>query len=402
MRPSVVQWCLDAYFTHKYPLTPILDREQAGLWVVPASPEQYSLVMACCAVISLSPEILPPPPCDLVIPPADFLIHESIRARRFCDLAGSPSLTHVQTSFFLYAIYFCKDKDTATWFYLREAITMLQALRLHEETTYCAMDDPPLAKYARRMFWVLFITERAYSLQRNRPITLQDTLALPQVDSSSADAEILLGFLDLISLFRHFGAELIATWNAPTRSTSADLDLMTLQTYLRHTLPNVSRYSPAQQADLLMSRQWLKIVVWKLCVSQSTLTVNADDQDAMSLHYPATIARDVVLASRLVSTEAFEANGIGILEKVFDVGCSLADVLSLVPSSLRSAMDIGPIDVLMEIVKIVGTRFGGSYRHLSMLADKAHRCLLMNIDRNLPLPADAVSNTDDRVVELDM
>jgi hypothetical protein len=402
VRSREVQWCIDAYFTHKYPLTPILDREQAGLWTVPASPEQYSLVMACCAVISLSPEILPPSPCDLIIPPADFLINESIRARRFCDLAGNPSLTHVQTSFFLYAVFFCKDKDNAAWYYLREAITILQALRLHEETTYSTMDDPLLAKYGRRMFWVLFITERAYSLQRNRPVTLQDTLGLPHVSPSSSDAEILLGFLDLISLYRHFGADLIATWNSPTRSTNADLDLMSLQNHLRYTLPNVSTYAPAQQADLLMSRQWLKIVVWKLCVSQSTLSITGNSQDAMSLHYPAAIARDVVLATRLVSTEAFEANGIGILEKVFDVGCSLADVLLLVPGSLGSAIDVGPIDLLMEIVKIVGTRFGGSYRHLSMLADKAHGCLLMNVDRSLPLPAGTASDTHDRVEELSM
>ncbi|KAJ4152489.1 hypothetical protein NW754_004285 [Fusarium falciforme] len=386
---QVIRWCLDAYFKHKYPLTPILHRETVEQ--TPVSPEQYGLITACCAVISLSPEILPPasPHNELIIPSADFLISETLRARQHCNLVENPSLTHIQTSFFLYAAFFSLDQDNSAWYYLREAITILQTLRLHEEATYGDIDDPFLAMYARRMAWVLFITERGYALQRNRQITLQITLNVPMVDPSCSGAEILLGFLDLISLFRHFDADFIAHRNSATPANTEDPGrLSTLQSLLNYTLPNVSNYSQVQQADLLVSRQWLKIIVWKLCASK-TLLSSACSEDAMSLHYPITIARGIVLASQLVSTQAFEANGIGILEKVFEVACSLADLLSLVPvGSQGSAMDIGPVDTLMEMVRIVGSRFGGSYRHLNILADKANRCLLMNIDRSLPLPVD--------------
>lgn len=109
----------------------------------------------------------------------------------------------------------------------------------------------------------------------------------------------------------------------------------------------------------------------------------------MSLSYPTTIARDTVLVSRLLPTTAFEANGVGILEKVFDVGCSLADLLSLNPPTIiTSVMDVGPIDILMETVRIAGQKFGDGYKHLDILVDKANFCLLMNVDRSLPLPAD--------------
>ncbi|KAH7177094.1 RING-3 [Dactylonectria macrodidyma] len=396
MTEAVIRWCLDAYFKHKYPLTPILDRRQ--LEQTPTSAEQYGLITACCSVIVLSPEILPPSSAqhEFTIPPADFLISETLRSMEYCNLAEHPSLAHIQTSFFLYATFFCMGKDNSTWYYLQEAITMLQTLRLHEEATYGDTDDPLLATYARRMFWVLFITERAYALQRNRPIRLQDTLKLPVVDPLSSDAEILLGFLDLISLFRPFDSDFIANWNSAIPSTSTDsAHLSRLQCLLKYALPNLSNYSQVQQADLLISRQWLKTVVWKLCASKTMLST-ANSGDVMSLHYPASIARDIVLVSQLVPTQAFEANGIGILEKVFDVGCSLADLLSLVPlESQGSAMDVGAIDTLMEMVRIVGTRFGGSYRHLNMLVDKASRCLLMNVDRSLPLPADECHDSVD-------
>ncbi|KAF4343791.1 sucrose utilization SUC1 [Fusarium beomiforme] len=387
MTDTVIQWCLDAYFKHKYPLTPILHRPQ--LEQMPRSTEQYGLITACCAVIALSPEILPPCPVEdnFTIPSADFLITETLRAREFCNLIEHPSMMHIQTSFFLHAASFSMDKDNSAWYYLQEAITMLQTLRLHEETTYQDTTDTVFATYAQRMFWVLFITERAYALQRNRPIRLQDTLKLPAVDPTSSDAEILRGFLDLISLFRPFGQDFISQWNCPTSSTSTDFEnLSRLQCLLKYALPDLSNHSPVQQADLLISRHWLKVVVWKLCASKRVLST-ANSEDVMSLHYPASIARDIVLVSQLIPTQAFEANGIGIVEKVFDVGCSLADLLSLVPLEYRaSTMDIGVIDTLMETVRIVGTRFGGSYRHLDILVDKASGCLMMNVDRSLPPP----------------
>ncbi|SCV45098.1 related to transcription activator amyR [Fusarium fujikuroi] len=391
MTDAVIRWCLDAYFKHKYPLTPILHRPH--LEQTPRSTEQYGLITACCAVIALSPEILSPCPVEdnFAIPSADFLIAETLRAREYCNLIEHPSLMHIQTSFFLHAAFFSINKDNSAWYYLQEAITMLQTLRLHEETTYADDDagDQIFVKYAQRMFWVLFITERAYALQRNRPIRLQDTLKLPDVDPMSSDAEILRGFLDLISLFRPFGQDFISQWNSPASSTSTDFaNLFRLQYLLKHSLPNLSNHSQVQQADLLISRQWLKIVVWKLCASKRVLST-ANSEDVMSLHYPASIARDIVMVSQLLPTQAFEANGIGIVEKVFDVGCSLADLLSLVPLEYQgSTIDVGVIDTLMETVKIVGTRFGGSYRHLDILVGKASGCLLMNVDRSLPPPDD--------------
>ncbi|CZS82082.1 unnamed protein product [Fusarium graminearum] len=385
---SVVKWCLDAYFKHKYPLTPILDRRE--LEESPASAENYSLISACCAIIALSPEILPPSPTqdDITLPSADFLISETLRSRRHCKAVEHPSLIHVHTSFFLYAAFFSMDKDNQAWYYLQEAITMLQTLRLHEEITYDDFLDPIISIYARRTFWVLFITERAYGLQRNRPIRLQETLELPAIDPLSQDADILLGFHDLISLFRPFDSDFITNWNQMTPSTPTDsVRLSHLQGLLKYSLPNLSNHSQVQQADLLISRQWLKTVVWKLCASKQILSTASSD-NAMSLHYPASIARDIVLISQLVPTQAFEANGIGILEKVFDVGCSLADLMLLVPPDFQaSAMDVGAIDTLVEMVRIVGSRFGGSYRHLNILVDKASGCFLRNIDRSLPLPS---------------
>ena len=104
----------------------------------------------------------------------------------------------------------------------------------------------------------------------------------------------------------------------------------------------------------------------------------------MSFQYPFAIARDVVLFSRSLPSEAFEAHGVGILEKVFDIGCSLADILLLQRNRIQvSSLEIGPRDYLMELVGILGTCFGGSSKCLGMLAAKAEECLHVKIKRTL-------------------
>ena len=420
--------CMDAFFQYKYPITPILDQEQmkAALLCYTSSPEVYSLLAACCAVMVLSPGILkqtsptlfqslltssmliPPLPSSAHygtsdgladIPTARFFISEAIRARQFTKYTEHPSLITIQTSFFLFSAYFCLGDDNSAWFYLREAITVLQMLRFHDENTYAALlaSDPLSAAYARRIFWVLFITERAYALQRNRVLTLQTSIELPSVESDS-EAPILRGFLNLISLFRNFDEEFVNLWNQPSSTSPSEKPLVKLQNILAYALPTVSGCTKGQLADLLVSREWLKTIVWQLCVSKAMLS-SSSSEESMSFRYPVAIARDLLLVSRLLPQEAFEANGVGILEKMFDIGCSLSDVLSIEPGFAQpSTLEVGPRDCLVELVRIIGS-FGGGYKNLQFLASKVSDCLRTSIDRPLLVPLDDVDN-DRQIYEL--
>jgi hypothetical protein len=253
--------CLEAFFVHKYPITPILDRDEI-LGILPhvhQYPERYALITACLAMIVLSPEIITVPASapDLLstLPSSDFLISETIRAREYSNRVEAPTLTTVHTSFFLFAALFCQGKDNSAWFYIREAMTTLQLLRLHEEVTYDTL-MPSYASYARRTFWLLFITERAYALQRHRPLTLQRTIDLPIIPSNHAEATILSGFLDLLSLFQNFDDDFLSVWNQSTTNSLASADsLLRLQAILKSALPHVTERTENQQADLLISRQ---------------------------------------------------------------------------------------------------------------------------------------------------
>jgi hypothetical protein len=70
------------------------------------------------------------------------------------------------------------------------------------------------------------------------------------------------------------------------------------------------------------------------------------------------------------------------MEKIFDIGCSLADVLQLYPASPQASamsMEVGPRDCLMEMLRILSTVLGGSTKYLPMLASKVDECLHVGI-----------------------
>jgi len=315
----------------------------------------------------------------------DFFIKETYRAREFFDQVESPSLASVQTSFFLFFSLSQRGKDNSAWLHLRESITMLQLLNLHEEDSYTTMTDSCYATLSRRTFWLLFITEQAYALQRHLPLTLRRPIRLPIV-ADDQEATIIYGFLDSVNLFRNFGDGFMALWNSTERDHTrlvSPRPFIKLQESLKDAIPNVRDRSEVQQADLLITRQWLKMIVWQLCLKKGMLSSNPII-DSMSFHYPIDIARDVTLVTRLLPLEAFQANGVGILGKIFDIGCSLADVLLVHPHILhRSTVEIGPKDYLMDMVRILDMDIQGHAKYLVLLANRADECLGVRVPRPL-------------------
>ncbi|CAI0654960.1 unnamed protein product [Colletotrichum noveboracense] len=376
-----IRQSLDTYLTHKYPITPMIDRARMEEYIrnFAQCPGCYGVIVSCCATVAPdrdvslasaadSPELSRQRSyCDLLEPSADFLVSEVLRSRQFCHLAENQSLAQVQTSFMLHCAHSSPRNDYAAWFYLREAITILQTLRYHEEATYQETTDLSVAREARRAFWVLFVTERAFAIQRHKTLALHSTVDLPHLDPLLADSKILRGFLDLISLFRLFDTEFITAWNSyPERQTVEPAkppdheQLCQLQRALSNCLADVSAYPESQQAELFVTCGWLKTVVWQMCLSVTALT-STDYCESMSLGYPLSIARDIVLVLQVLPRRTFAINRVSILEKLSEVGSSLADVLSLnTPTILRPMTLDASTDTLMEIIKIASEMFGAS------------------------------------------
>lgn len=107
------------------------------------------------------------------------LLAEALRARRFFEYIAKPELDTVITSFFLFCCYGNLESDDHAWYYLRESISFAQGIGLDDEVTYWRAKQARSGgageqglqqqgtlsdgERRRRMFWLLFITERLVS-----------------------------------------------------------------------------------------------------------------------------------------------------------------------------------------------------------------------------------------------
>jgi hypothetical protein len=93
-------------------------------------------------------------------PTADAFADECLHARDSCGYRSQPSLDNIRTSFFLHVYYENQQSGgSESLLYLREAITMAQMMRLHQEASYIGL-SPEEEQLRRRILWLLFVTER--------------------------------------------------------------------------------------------------------------------------------------------------------------------------------------------------------------------------------------------------
>jgi len=261
---------------------------------------------------------------------------------------------------------------------------------MQKEESYLQFDAVESSR-RRRLYWLLFVTERAYALQRHRPLSLQATISLPTQndDPSDPQAHHLHGFLHLISLFRPFDESFVALWNK-TRTDCSPPYLAALQKQLNDALPTYLNSTENQTADLRTSQQWLRTMVWQLSIQNGCLSSNHDDP-SMTFNYPVEIARDLISMTSQFSQQSMEVHGIGLIEKLFDVACSLTDVLSLLPPN-PDPFQLGPRDYLNDFIRLLSILRNGDHRFLPLLLSKVHDVLPRLVNPMLQTVPDTAAN----------
>ncbi len=295
-----------------------------------------------------------------------------LRLRKAIDYVENPTLESVQTSLFLFACYFGLDKHNKAWYHLREATTLAQIVGMQDEPSYLN-SDPVESIMKRRLYWLLFITERAYALQRHHPLTLHATIELPNLDEDSGDRQVINGFLHMINLFRPFDDTFIGLWNK-ARYDCSTAWLAQLQKQLSDALPSKLNSTPTQAADIVTSQQWLRTMVWQLSITNGYLSSTSADS-SMTFKYPIEIAKDLMADVSTLPQHALEVHGIGLIEKLFDVACTVTDVIACVPLD-SNIFEIGPSEYLSQFLSLISNLRGGGSRFLPLLRAK--------ISENLP------------------
>ena len=163
----------------------------------------------------------------------------------------------------------------------------------------------------RRLYWLLFATERAYALQRHRPISLHATIELPSPHEDPTEPNAITGFLHLINLFRPFDDTFIGLWNKARNDCSTPWRAH-LQKQLTAALPARLNVTKSQEADLRTTQQWLRTMVWQLSITNGYLSSSSSDS-SMTFQYPVEIARDLVDDLKELPLTSMEVHGIGLV-----------------------------------------------------------------------------------------
>ncbi|KAH9428027.1 hypothetical protein MCOR02_011519 [Pyricularia oryzae] len=243
-----------------------------------------------------------------------------------------------------------------------------------------------------RLFWLLLISERSHAIRYRRPITLYITPSSPRLQSQQRqlqqpDAQgrtavepfdALAGFWSLAALFAPLNTTFVGLLldeegrsseqqPAPTESAAALL-LSSIDEKLGAAVPDdVEELEETQKSNLVVTQLWLRIIVWQLRLRLGLLTNLAvddgnikmdedhdekpdnnhnehrapqqgrDDDADVALWHPSTTTYryplDAVRQARPtldeLATDALAVHGVGMTEKLYDIACSMVDVLAL-------------------------------------------------------------------------
>lgn len=319
---QLVDSCIDFFFLHLYPTVPIFSRPHLTDLATnhrDGNPEVFCLVATLCSYVMIQPGMALPGTLDTIEGESDarvrhaaMLLDEVRRTRKSLDYVEAPTIYSVQTSFFMFASYFSLEKSNACWFHIREASTLAQLLLMQEESSY-RNGDPLENKFRRRLYWLLLLTERAYAMERHRPLTLYATIDLPTVDEDPQEALIISGFLALVNLYRLIDDDFMAIWNKAKSECSTSW-LSQLQQQLADVLPPHLECTENQAADVRTTQHWLRTMVWQLSITNGYLSSSSADV-AMTFKYPIYIAKDLVYDVQQLSQQSMEVHGVGLVSQ---------------------------------------------------------------------------------------
>ncbi|KAF2229894.1 hypothetical protein EV356DRAFT_365587 [Viridothelium virens] len=396
------------FFEHMYPIMPVLDREyyiESGILsshsALPA--EQYLLLCALSAMTIVQLEAAPQVPLVNGNPgnseaAAEVFAKECLRERRNVEYVENPTELTVMTSFFLFCYYGNLEKSEKAWYYLQEALSFAQVIELDNEAKVAALETVQ-SQWRRRLFWLLFVTEKAYAIQRRRRTRLQPSIRLPLVYPPE-EAHLVSGFVSLVTLFSTVTDDFLNVWLGTRRASICSSDWLTeTQRKIDATAGVTARgdISETQQLDIDISRQWLHVLAWQMGVSNGLVWRPQDPE--MSLEYPINLAKEVVSITTGARREVLDSHGIGMEQKLTDVASCLADVLKCTAGDFSSTFLQGR-QYLSNILQQLSRIRGKESRYLRPLISRTDGLLGYSMTTELTAPA-YVSPPDDRIQDLE-
>jgi len=259
------------------------------------------------------------------------LVNRCLEFRDPMGVESQPTLLKVMNNIFIEISMMGLSKPRLGFFYLRQAISLLHMLRV-ENATEMALLDPVERARRQRAYWECFIHERFTALSENMPICLPPLPNLPEHDPSLLP-KIEQGWILIIRTFTLIDTEFVELWNGDrSRVTSEFIEQKHRELQDDQWQMEVSMLSPMQQADLIITRQWLRTLVWQLAMSNILLSSEASSEP-LALTFPLRLSSQLRQFLTQMSRESVAIHGTGILSKLFEITDTFANVVIYLPQA---------------------------------------------------------------------
>ncbi|KFY66058.1 hypothetical protein V496_02200 [Pseudogymnoascus sp. VKM F-4515 (FW-2607)] len=313
----------------------------------------------------------------------------------------SANLNILRIAFFLHIYYENQDQGgVKSLLFLREAITIAQIMGLHRESSYLSLSSSE-QQVRRRILWLLFVTERGVGILYKLPVILKPNVLFPAMDGDD-ESHILPAFQKLVDLFWTFDQsrafEIIEGSSADMFDTremelARRNSLYTLHKKLQEVSLDWDSSNEVQRADICVTRQWMRAVLWKASNNYEGLSSGTQ---ITSLDHPIQIAREFLgFISQLPST-ALEAHGPTMETKIYEIASTVADAVAS-NDTVSWISPYRPIDILAHLQRILASIRGGNEALERMLYSKT-ACVQGNLVM-LVEPSSLIEDLDDEWLE---
>ena len=325
---------LPEYMSAVYPVQPILSEDEIrqSIDAMDHDKEAYSYVHAfgaCTLNLSYIGNRRTPEITEAI----ERLANESIRSRPLVTKGFKSSTRQCMISLHLHNCFMTgRDSDTA-FFYMRDAITMVQMLGIETSSTMSMLPTHERARL-QRLYWEAFIHERFLSILDYRQAVMRPLQSLPE-DDPTIPPTIQEGFNQIIRLFKLLDVDFIQNWlgNRDSSITPAWIESKQAELDLQMENPegNYASLNSMQKADLVVTKQWLKTLVWRLAMS-NTLLSSSSPKECLSLLFPVRLSKQLRRQLSAITKEDIEIHGSGIVQKLFEITDTIADVIMAAPA----------------------------------------------------------------------
>lgn len=284
------------YMEHVYPVQPVIAESEviASIHSMDSDQGMRSFVYAFGAC-TLNLTRFGDSRTDKVQHDIEMLVNYSIECSKSIYASFRPTVIRAMESMFLHNCLMTLQASDAAFYYMRDAISIIQLLRVDNEEIMDSI-TPEERSRRQRLYWQAFIHERFLAILDYRQVILYPLNSLPENDPT-IPISVQEGFNQIIKLFRLLDAEFLRNWLASggtgnVTSAWVEAKSLELEGHGEGDLHELTTLSTMQRADLAITKEWLRTLVWRLAMGEALLS-SSSSQSCFSLLFPVRLSQNL-------------------------------------------------------------------------------------------------------------